>query len=227
MKFYCNNCNEYFNLEDVSIKYDYSLAEEVIICPTCRRNLITLARKTELSLGFDKDINQLICVEYDSSDYTFIRKENIDIEDISKPIISYMKKLNKENLTLNGITITRSDDMSTKSILKNIDIKDENSAEKLISALEESEDKLNKKHDINWTLVLEDDITKWMLGKALKIIEGGGDSAFIEGGILNIGEVELKNLTLTIFESGKIILRNENIEISGYYEVNRKKSKES
>ncbi|MCC0783553.1 hypothetical protein IR152_10755 [Clostridioides sp. ES-S-0108-01] len=31
--------------------------------------------------------------------------------------------------------------MSTKSILKNIDIKDENSAEKLISALEESEDK--------------------------------------------------------------------------------------
>ncbi len=31
--------------------------------------------------------------------------------------------------------------MSTKSILKNIDIKDENLAEKLISALEESEDK--------------------------------------------------------------------------------------
>lgn len=109
--------------------------------------------------------------------------------------------------------------MSTKSILKNIDIKDENSAEKLISALEESEDKLNKKHDINLTLVLDDDITKWMLGKALKIIKGGGDSAFIEGGILNIGEVELKNLTLTIFKDGKIILRNEDIEISGEYKV--------
>lgn len=227
MKFYCNNCNEYFNLEDVSTKYDYSLAEEVIICPTCRRNLITLARKTELSLGFDKDINQLICVEYDSSDYTFIRKENIDIEDISKPIISYMKKLNKESLTLNGITITRSDDMSTKSILKNIDIKDENSAEKLISALEESEDKLNKKHDINWTLVLEDDITKWMLGKALEVIKEGQYDVSIECMSLNIGEIELKNITLIIFGSGKIILRNEDVEISGYYKVNRGEGKEN
>lgn len=37
--------------------------------------------------------------------------------------------------------------MSTKSILKNIDIKDENSAEKLISALEKSEDKQNSDLD--------------------------------------------------------------------------------
>ncbi|MCC0764745.1 hypothetical protein IR151_17260 [Clostridioides sp. ES-S-0006-03] len=39
--------------------------------------------------------------------------------------------------------------MSTKSILKNIDIKDENSAEKLISALEESEDKQNSDLDMH------------------------------------------------------------------------------
>ncbi len=77
----------------------------------------------------------------------------------------------------------------------------------------------SKKHNINWTLVPRDDIARCMMEKVLKVIEEGGYYASIEGGILNIGEVELKNITLTIFESRKIILRNEDIEISGYYEV--------
>ncbi|MCC0783552.1 hypothetical protein IR152_10750 [Clostridioides sp. ES-S-0108-01] len=85
----------------------------------------------------------------------------------------------------------------------------------------------SKKQNINLILVLEDDITRRMVEKALKVIEEGEYYASIEAAILNIGEVELKNVTLTIFESGKIILRNEDIEISGYYEVNRGESKEN
>ncbi|HGS8958018.1 hypothetical protein CDIF29631_04021 (plasmid) [Clostridioides difficile] len=107
MKFYCENCNEYFNLENLSIKYDYSLAEDIIICPTCKGDLIPIHRKTELSLGFNKDTNKLIYLEYDSSDYNLIRIIDADIEDIPKPIISYMKNLDKDKLVLNGITITK------------------------------------------------------------------------------------------------------------------------
>ncbi|MDI0267865.1 hypothetical protein QIW52_17885 [Clostridioides difficile] len=82
----------------------------------------------------------------------------------------------------------------------------------------------SKKHDINWTLVPEDDITRWMLEKALEVIKEGQYDVSIECMSLNIGEIELKNITLIIFGSGKIILRNEDIEISGYYKVNRKES---
>ncbi|EMQ1359318.1 hypothetical protein KLN56_10765 [Clostridioides difficile] len=82
----------------------------------------------------------------------------------------------------------------------------------------------SKKHDINWTLVSEDDITRWMLEKALEVIKEGQYDVSIECMSLNIGEIELKNITLIIFGSGKIILRNEDIEISGYYKVNRKES---
>ncbi|WP_227436841.1 hypothetical protein [Clostridioides sp. ES-S-0006-03] len=106
MRFWCENCNKYFNREETLQKYNYYLDEKIFICPTCKKDLISIARKTELSLGFDSDINQLIYVEYDSSDYSFIRTINADIEDIPKPIISYMKSLNKNRLDLNGITIT-------------------------------------------------------------------------------------------------------------------------
>ncbi len=141
MRFWCENCNKYFNVEETLQKYNYYLDEKIFICPSCKKDLIPIARKTELSLSFDADTNKLTCVEYDSSNYDILKSVNINIEETAKPIIHYMKSINKESLTLNGITITRSDDMSTKSILKNIDIKDENSAEKLISALEELEDK--------------------------------------------------------------------------------------
>ncbi|MCC0678238.1 MULTISPECIES: hypothetical protein [unclassified Clostridioides] len=147
MRFWCENCNKYFNVEETLQKYNYYLNEEIMICPSCKKDLIPIARKTELSLSFDADTNQLTCVEYDSSNYDILKSVNINIEETAKPIIHYMKSINKESLNLNGITITRSDDMSTKSILKNIDIKDENSAEKLISALEESEDKQNSDLD--------------------------------------------------------------------------------
>ncbi|MCP8337706.1 hypothetical protein NMG03_01195 [Clostridioides difficile] len=85
----------------------------------------------------------------------------------------------------------------------------------------------SKKYDINWTLVPEDDITRWMLEKTLEVIKEGQYDVSIECMSLNIGEIELKNITLIIFRSGKIILRNEEIEISGYYKVNRRESKEN
>ncbi|EOY7170353.1 hypothetical protein NQ830_12285 [Clostridioides difficile] len=85
----------------------------------------------------------------------------------------------------------------------------------------------SKKHDINWTLVPEDDITRWMLEKVLEVVKEGQYDVSIECMSLNIGEIELKNITLIIFGSGKIILRNEEIEISGYYKVNRRESKEN
>ncbi|HBF4616128.1 TPA: hypothetical protein ACVT6Z_001488 [Clostridioides difficile] len=85
----------------------------------------------------------------------------------------------------------------------------------------------SKKHDINWTLVPEDDITRWMLEKTLEVIKEGQYDVSIECMSLNIGEIELKNVTLTMFENRKIILRNEDIEISGYYEVNRGEGKEN
>ncbi|HBF8685613.1 TPA: hypothetical protein KO123_002320 [Clostridioides difficile] len=106
MRFWCESCNKYFDVEETLQKYNYFLNEEIIICPTCKRDLIPIARKTELSLGFNYDRNKLNYVEYDSSDYSILRTVNTDIEDIVKPIISYMKSLNKNNLNLNGITIT-------------------------------------------------------------------------------------------------------------------------
>ncbi|MCE4883886.1 hypothetical protein LW316_10140 [Clostridioides difficile] len=73
------------------------------------------------------------------------------------------------------------------------------------------------------TLVPENEDTKEMLAMGLKVLKEGIDYISIKGS-LNIGEIELKNITLIIFGSGKIILRNEEIEISGYYKVNRKGS---
>ncbi|EGT5447341.1 TPA: hypothetical protein KPG21_000463 [Clostridioides difficile] len=85
----------------------------------------------------------------------------------------------------------------------------------------------SKKYNINWTLVPEDKITRWMLEKVLEVVKEGQYDVSIECMSLNIGEIELKNVTLTMFENRKIILRNEDIEISGYYEVNRGEGKEN
>ncbi|VIF90935.1 Uncharacterised protein [Clostridioides difficile] len=106
MKFWCEQCDEYHTMEKVSKKYNYYLDEEIALCPKCSGDLIPIVRKTELDLGFSDDIKQLIYVEYDSSDYSLLRTVNTDIEDIVKPIVSYMKSLNKNSLNLNGITIT-------------------------------------------------------------------------------------------------------------------------
>ncbi len=76
------------------------------------------------------------------------------------------------------------------------------------------------------TLVPENEDTKEMLAMGLKVLKEGIDYISIKGS-LNIGEIELKNITLIIFGSGKIILRNEDIEISGYYKVNRGEGKEN
>ncbi|HBF2805516.1 TPA: hypothetical protein KN238_000096 [Clostridioides difficile] len=83
-----------------------------------------------------------------------------------------------------------------------------------------------KIEDEVFTLVPENEDTKEMLAMGLKVLKEGIDYISIKGS-LNIGEIELKNITLIIFGSGKIILRNEEIEISGYYKVNRRESKEN
>ncbi|HBG4628672.1 TPA: hypothetical protein KQE75_001893 [Clostridioides difficile] len=106
MRFWCENCNKYFNVEETLQEYNYFLNEDIIVCPSCKRDLIPINRKTELSLSFDSDTNQLTYVEYDSSDYSLLRKVNADVEDLVKPIIHYIKSLNKNSLDLNGITIT-------------------------------------------------------------------------------------------------------------------------
>ncbi|HBF5205175.1 TPA: hypothetical protein KOQ11_004040, partial [Clostridioides difficile] len=49
MRFWCENCNKYFNVEETLQEYYYFLNEDVIVCPSCKRDLIPIASKTELS----------------------------------------------------------------------------------------------------------------------------------------------------------------------------------
>ncbi|HGM1138935.1 TPA: hypothetical protein ACKOMO_001818 [Clostridioides difficile] len=76
----------------------------------------------------------------------------------------------------------------------------------------------SKKHNINFTLIPTNEDTKIILKKSFKMIEEGIYYVSIEG-ILSSGEVELGNITATMFGDGKIILRNEDIEMSGKYKV--------
>lgn len=77
--------------------------------------------------------------------------------------------------------------MSTKSILKNIDIEDEKSAERIISALEESENKQDSDWDIKKMLELIDNLTSFHIiygtPKALSKLEN----------ILNISKMDKAN----------------------------------
>ncbi|HBF7477303.1 TPA: hypothetical protein ACKE3B_002077 [Clostridioides difficile] len=75
-----------------------------------------------------------------------------------------------------------------------------------------------KIEDEVFTLVPENEDTKEILAMGLKVLKEGIDYISIKGS-LNVGEVRLENITAIIFRNGKIILRNEDIEISGEYKV--------
>lgn len=75
-----------------------------------------------------------------------------------------------------------------------------------------------KIEDEVFTLVPENEDTKEILAMGLKVLKEGIDYISIKGS-LNVGEVRLENITAIIFRDGKIILRNEDIEISGEYKV--------
>lgn len=76
----------------------------------------------------------------------------------------------------------------------------------------------SKKHNITLTLIPENEDKREMLKKVFKVLKEGAYYVSIEGKLSN-GEVELGNVTVTMFVDGNIILKNGCVEIFGEYKV--------
>ncbi|HAT4871058.1 hypothetical protein KLN27_15175 [Clostridioides difficile] len=76
----------------------------------------------------------------------------------------------------------------------------------------------SKKYNVKFILIPENEDKREILKKVFKILKEGTYCVSIEGK-LSSGEVELENVTITVFVDGNIILKNEGIEISGEYKV--------
>ncbi|VIF90900.1 Uncharacterised protein [Clostridioides difficile] len=76
----------------------------------------------------------------------------------------------------------------------------------------------SKKHNVTLTLIPENEDKREMFKKVFKVLKEGTYYVSIEGN-LSSGEVELENVTVTIFVDGNIILKNGCIEISGEYKI--------
>lgn len=109
MKYYCEECRETYDKEELDVLYYSNIEKDILECPECKSDQFNvIIEETVLNIGYQNAGNnkRLLAVEWDPKTGDVFRENDINIQDVFKALKGYMNAIDTVVLECNGVRIS-------------------------------------------------------------------------------------------------------------------------